>query len=127
MCTEAGGGDGVARCSRKIPIICIFILSLSCSRTNAKWFQWGDVVSTSIPEAGWEFLVREGLEQHLKYMHGRGREFITNAARHNPSKQKDIVSILLDTATPLLVDGSGRDEVGARGCEQFYPKCSILY
>ena len=85
---------------------------------SSDWFKWGDS-GPSVANAHWNDLIREGIELHSKYMHGRAQDLIVKTAKYHHSHQKEIISLLLDVARPMLADGPERDEVCARGCECF--------
>ena len=66
-------------------------------------------------DLNWKDKVSHGLSFHMKYMHKRGRAWILDTAKEMPSKQQEIVSLLIAEARKLLLEDSNRDEVAARG------------
>ena len=98
----------------RILILLIFNVSLGSS----DWFKWGDS-GPSVATSPWDDLVREGIDLHSKYMHGKARELLVKTAKYHHPRQKEIVYLLLDSARSMLVEGDGRDEVCARGCVYF--------
>jgi hypothetical protein len=108
MCTNAWFGTRV-----------LIILILNASLGSSDWFKWGDS-GPSVASSQWDALVREGIDLHSKYMHGKARELLVKTAKYHHPHQKEIVHMLLNSARSMLVEGEGRDEVCARRSVIFF-------
>ena len=95
-----------------VQLLMCFVFNASFGKSD--WFKSGDS-GPSVASSRWDDLVREGIDLHSKYMHGKARDLIVKTAKYHHSNQKQIITMLLETARPMLVEGEQRDEVGARG------------